>query len=305
MKKSEPLPLGEGGFSAISIHMNGIFIIDKPEGITSHDVVQRIRKIFNVGKAGHLGTLDPIATGVLPICIGKATRLAQFLPSSPKEYTGEIRFGFSTNTYDREGSPASPGVPFDGTRDDILRMMESFTGVLDQVPPPFSAKKIAGVRSYKLARTNRTIEMAPVKVEIQQFELLSLDPPFAKFMVVCSAGTYVRSLVHDLGRKAGCGAHLTALRRTRSGDFRIEDARGLDRITEAELIPINRLLSSWPSIEVSESDESRVANGNRIRSACAADFARILNKRGEFIAVAAVESGWARPTLVLTSINSE
>jgi len=273
--------------------------------MTSHDVVHRIRKICNIAKAGHLGTLDPLATGVLPVCVGKATRLAQFLPSSPKEYTGEIRFGFSTNTYDREGFPAGPEVPFDRTKDDIRRMMQSLTGVLDQVPPPFSAKKIAGVRSYKLARTNRTIEMAPVKVEIQQFELLSLDPPFAKFMVVCSAGTYVRSLVHDLGRKAGCGAHLTALRRTRSGDFRIEAAIGLDRITEAELIPINRLLSSWPSIEVSESDESRVANGNRIRSACAADFARILNKRGEFIAVACVESGWARPTLVLTSINSE
>ncbi len=285
--------------------MNGIFIIDKPEGMTSHDVVQSIRRIFNIAKAGHLGTLDPLATGVLPVCVGKATRLAQFLPSSPKEYTGEIRFGFSTNTYDREGFPAGPEVPFDGAKNDIRRMMQSLTGVLDQVPPPFSAKKIAGVRSYKLARTNRTIEMAPVKVEIQQFELLSLDPPFAKFIVVCSAGTYVRSLVHDLGRKAGCGAHLTALRRTRSGEFRIEDAIGLDRITEAKLISINRLLSSWPSIEVSESDESRVAHGNRIRSACAGDLARILNKKGQFIAVASVESGWARPRLVLTSINSE
>ena len=289
----------------LGARMNGIFIIDKPEGMTSHDVVHRIRKIFNIAKAGHLGTLDPLATGVLPVCVGKATRLAQFLPSSPKEYTGEIRFGFSTNTYDREGFPAGPEVPFDGAKDDIRRMMQSLTGVLDQVPPPFSAKKIAGVRSYKLARTNRTIEMAPVKVEIQQFELLSLDPPFAKFIVVCSAGTYVRSLVHDLGRKAGCGAHLTALRRTRSGEFRIEDAIGLDRITEAKLISINRLLSSWPSIEVSESDESRVAHGNRIRSAFAGDLARILNKKGQFIAVASVESGWARPRLVLTSINSE
>jgi len=289
----------------LGARMNGIFIIDKPEGMTSHDVVHRIRKIFNIAKAGHLGTLDPLATGVLPVCVGKATRLAQFLPSSPKEYTGEIRFGFSTNTYDREGFPAGPEVPFDGAKDDIRRMMQSLTGVLDQVPPPFSAKKIGGVRSYKLARANRTIEMAPVKVEIQQFELLSLDPPFAKFIVVCSAGTYVRSLVHDLGRKAGCGAHLTALRRTRSGEFRIEDAIGLDRITEAKLISINRLLSSWPSIEVSESDESRVAHGNRIRSACAGDLARILNKKGQFIAVASVESGWARPRLVLTSINSE
>src|SRR5213593_3046179 len=139
----------------LGARMNGILIIDKPEGMTSHDVVHRIRKIFNIAKAGHLGTLDPLATGVLPVCVGKATRLAQFLPSSPKEYTGEIRFGFSTNTYDREGFPAGPEVPFDGAKDDIRRMMQSLTGVLDQVPPPFSAKKIAGVRSYKLARTNR------------------------------------------------------------------------------------------------------------------------------------------------------
>ena len=285
--------------------MNGIFIIDKPEGITSHDAVQTIRKAFNVAKAGHLGTLDPLATGVLPVSVGKATRLAQFLPSAPKEYTGEIQFGFSTNTYDREGSPASDERSFDRSVDDIRKIMRSLTGILDQVPPPFSAKKIGGVPSYKFARANRDVERAPVKIDVQQFELLSLDPPFAKVMVVCSGGTYVRGLVHDLGQRAGCGAHLTALRRTRSGEFRIEDAIGLDRITQADLIPMNRLLSSWPSIEVSEIEEARIVHGNQIRSACAVDFARILNKRGEFIAVASVESGWAHPRLVLTSINSE
>jgi len=285
--------------------MNGIFIIDKPEGITSHDVVQGIRKTFNIAKAGHLGTLDPIATGVLPVCAGKATRLAQFLPNFPKEYTGEIQFGFSTNTYDREGSPASDRRPFDSSADDIRKIMRSLTGVLEQVPPPFSAKKIGGVPSYKFARANRNVERAPVKIEVQQFELLSLDPPCAKFMVVCSGGTYVRSLVHDLGQRVGCGAHLTALRRTRSGEFRIEDARALDRITAADLIPMNRLPSSWPSIEVSETEETRVVHGNHIRSECAGNLARILNKRGEFIAVASVESGWAHPRLVLTLINSE
>src|SRR2546426_4090913 len=200
--------------------MNGIFVVDKPEGITSHDAVQTIRKAFNVAKAGHLGTLDPIATGVLPVSVGKATRLAQFLPSSPKEYTGSIQLGFSTNTYDRQGSPTSDERPFDRNADDIRTIMRSLTGILDQVPPPFSAKKIGGVRSYKFARANRNIDMAPVKIEVQQFELISLDPPFAKFRIVCSAGTYVRSLVHDLGQRAGCGAHLTALCRTRSGEFR-------------------------------------------------------------------------------------
>jgi len=285
--------------------MNGIFVIDKPEGITSHDAVQTIRKIFNTAKAGHLGTLDPVATGVLPVCVGKATRLAQFLPTFPKEYTGEIRFGFSTDTHDREGSRVSDERPFDRSADDIRNIMQSLTGIFDQIPPPFSAKKIGGVRSYKFARANRNVERAPVEIKVEHFELLSLDPPFAKFRVVCSGGTYVRSLVHDLGQKAGCGAHLTALRRTRSGEFRIEDAKALDRITGADLIPMNRLLSSWPSIEVSETDETRVVHGNQIRSECAGDFARILNKKGEFIAVAAVESGWAHPRLVLTLINSE
>src|SRR5207249_9180798 len=151
----------------LGARMNGIFIIDKPEGMTSHDVVHRIRKIFNIAKAGHLGTLDPIATGVLPVCVGKATRLAQFLPTFPKEYTGEIRFGFSTNTYDREGSPVSDERPFDRSADDIRHIMRSLTGILDQIPPPFSAKKIAGVRSYKFARANRNVERASVEIEVE------------------------------------------------------------------------------------------------------------------------------------------
>ena len=285
--------------------MNGLFIIDKPSGMTSHDVVQAVRKKFGIAKAGHLGTLDPIATGVLPLCLGKATRLAQFLPSFPKEYRGEIRFGFSTSTYDRAGSPASDERPFDRGADEIRQAMRSLTGILDQIPPPFSAKKVGGVRSYKLARLNRAVEMAPVRVEVQEFELLSLNPPFAKFRVVCSAGTYVRSLAYDLGQKVGCGAHLTVLRRTRSGEFQIENAIAFDRITAKDLIPMHALLASWPRIEVSETDEMKLVHGNRIRGECEGDFARIFNKKGEFIAVASVESGWAHPRLVLTSINSE
>jgi tRNA pseudouridine55 synthase len=283
--------------------MNGVFIIDKPEGMTSHDVVQAVRKKFAIGKAGHLGTLDPIATGVLPLCIGKATRLAQFLPNFPKEYTGEIRFGFATSTYDREGWPTSDERPLDRSPDEIREAMRSLTGILDQIPPPFSAKKVGGVPSYKLARKNRAVEISPVRVEVQEFDLLRLDPPLAKFRVVCSAGTYVRSLACDLGHKLGCGAHLTELRRTRSGDFRIENAIALDRLMERDLIPMHGLLASWPCIEVSETDETKVVHGNQIPGACEGDFARIFNKKGEFIAVASLESGWVRPRLVLTSID--
>src|ERR1041385_2135541 len=178
--------------------MNGILIIDKAEGITSHDVVQAVRKKLRVSKVGHLGTLDPMATGVLPVSIGKATRLAQFLPTFPKEYEGEIRFGFSTSTYDREGAPTADQRPLDGTAPEIYDAMQQFVGTLDQIPPLFSAKKIAGVPSYKFARANQPVEIAPARVEVHKFELVKLETPFAAFRVVCSAGTYVRSRVHDL-----------------------------------------------------------------------------------------------------------
>ncbi len=285
--------------------MNGIFIIDKREGMTSHDVVQAVRKKFGISKAGHLGTLDPMATGVLPVCTGKATRLAQFLPTFPKEYQGQIRFGFSTNTYDREGVPTSNARPLKRDATDIGEGMRKFVGVLEQVPPAFSAKKVGGVPSYKLARRNQAVEIAPARVEIERFELVSFDPPFATFLVVCSAGTYIRSLVHQLGEKIGCGAHLNALRRTRSGEFRIEEATDLERIIEKDVIPIDQLLTSWPRIEVSDAEESKVIHGNEIRGVIAGEFARIFNKKGEFIAVASVQSGWVHPRLVLTSINSD
>jgi tRNA pseudouridine55 synthase len=237
--------------------------------------------------------------------MGRATRFAQFLPTSPKEYSGEIRFGFSTNTYDREGSPTSAEEPLDRSAEEIRERMRSLTGTFDQVPPPFSAKKVGGVPSYKLARANRSVEIAPVQIEVQQFDLLGLEAPIAKFRVVCSGGTYIRSLAHDLGQLVGCGAHLTALCRTRSAEFRIADATALERISETDLVPMDRLLASWPRIEVSGTDEGKVLHGNQIRAVCAARLARIFNKKGEFIAVASVESGWVRPRLVLTSINSD
>jgi tRNA pseudouridine55 synthase len=285
--------------------MDGIFIIDKPEGVTSHDVVQAVRKKFKMSKVGHLGTLDPLATGVLPVSIGKATRFAQFLPTFPKEYEGEIRFGFATTTYDRAGSPLTDERPLDRTAEETQQGMRSFVGTLAQAPPAFSAKKIGGVPSYKLARAKQPVEITPVKVEVETFELLSFQPPFATFRVVCSAGTYVRSLAHDLGQALGCGAHLTALRRTRSGDFQIENAVKLEQIAEENIVPMHGLLSSWPRIEVSGADEVKVVHGNEIRGAGPGAFARIFNKKGEFIALASLQSGWVRPTVVLTSMNPD
>src|SRR5262245_341864 len=161
--------------------MNGILIVDKPSGMTSHDVVQAFRKKFNTSKVGHLGTLDPMATGVLPVAFGKATRISQFLPNSPKEYEGEIRFGFSPTTYDREGTPTSDERPLEGNTQEAMR---SLTGILDQMPPPFSAKKIGGIPAYKFARKNRVVPLSSARVEVQAFEAIEVSAPFMKFRVV-------------------------------------------------------------------------------------------------------------------------
>jgi tRNA pseudouridine55 synthase len=276
--------------------MNGILIVDKAEGMTSHDVVQAVRKKFNA-KAGHLGTLDPMATGVLPITLGKATRLAQFISNSPKIYEGEMRFGFSTDTYDREGMPDGPERPVEG---DIAAAMRSLTVAIDQVPPPFSAKKVGGVPSHKLARKNLSVELAPSRVHVETFEVLELNLPLMRFRVVCGPGTYVRSLAHELGQRVRCGAHLTALRRTQSGEFREEHARPLETCSADSVIPLESLLGALPRIDVSEAEEARVLHGNEIAGDAAAPFARIFNKQGDFIAVGRVENGWVRPKLVLT-----
>jgi tRNA pseudouridine55 synthase len=284
--------------------MNGLFIIDKSDGMTSHDVVQAMRKKFDT-KAGHLGTLDPMATGVLPICVGKATRMGQFLSGTPKIYTGRIRFGFATDTYDREGAAITEQRALTSSPGEIKDVMCSLTGTLDQAPPPYSAKKIGGIASHKLARRGTSIEMATSRVEVQEFEMTGFEAAVMSFRVVCSPGTYVRSLAHDLGQRLGCGAHLETLRRTRSGEFRVEQAVSLDRISHSDLIPMESLLDSLPRIEVSGRDEEKVAHGNQIQADGSAGLACIFNKRGEFMAIAAVENGWVRPRLVLTSINSD
>ena len=279
--------------------MHGILIIDKPEGRTSHDIVNVVRKKFKTAKVGHLGTLDPMATGVLPVAIGKATRLAQFISSSPKIYEGEMRFGFSTNTYDRAGTPTSEEKPAQYTESDIRADIQALTGTIDQTPPPFSAKKIGSVPSYKFARKNRPVELPSAKVHIESFEIVSLDVPYLSFRVVCSPGTYIRSLAHDLGCRLGCGAHLTRLRRMRSGDFSIENAVSPDACAAADVVPLESLLTSLPQIEVSGQEETKVLHGNEIPGAVNAPLARIFNKKGEFIALASVENGWVRPKLVL------
>jgi tRNA pseudouridine55 synthase len=285
--------------------MDGILNIDKPGGVTSHDVVQRARKLLKTSRVGHLGTLDPMATGVLLLCIGKATRIGRFLTTSPKEYVGEIRFGFATTTYDREGESTSPEQTFIHERVDVEEAMRRLTGAYDQKPPLISAKKIGGIPSYKLARRGLALEPIAVPVEVSVFEITSFTPPTVGFRVICSSGTYVRSLAHDLGERFKCGAHLDSLRRVRSGDFSVEDAVPIGEGLAARIVPLDDLLPNLPRIEIEgELAEDRVLHGNPVETDQPAGHARIFNKKGEFLAVAAIENGWAHPRVVLTSRTS-
>jgi len=221
--------------------MNGVLIIDKPAGLTSHDVVNRARRILGERSIGHLGTLDPMATGVLPLVTGNLTRLAQFYVASEKVYEGTIRFGFSTDTYDAEGEPTSEQEAVALQQDQLDSLAAKFRGVIEQTPPPFSAKKIKGVPAYKLARKQKEVVLQPVQVEIKEFEILTVEAECAQFRARVASGTYMRSVAHDLGRQLGCGAHLASLRRTAVAEFTLDDAHTLEIIEGA--IPSSHKMS--------------------------------------------------------------
>lgn len=212
--------------------MDGVLVVDKPEGWTSHDVVGRVRRIARTKKVGHLGTLDPMATGVLPLVIGRATRLAQFFGTDRKVYEGVIRFGQSTDSYDRQGTPTSEAVEPRISREELEAALDFCRGSFDQTPPPVSAKKVGGTPAYKLARKNLPVELKPVPITVFALDVLSFDGRDASVRIACSPGTYVRSIAHDTGARLGCGAFLQSLRRTSSGGFDIGSARTLDQLTE-------------------------------------------------------------------------
>ena len=208
--------------------MNGVLIIDKPAGLTSHDVVNRVRRILQQRDIGHLGTLDPMATGVLPLVTGNLTRLAQFYTASEKCYEGTIRFGFSTDTYDAEGEPTSAEQQVILKEEAIEALAARFRGVIEQTPPPFSAKKIKGIPAYKLARKQQEVILKPVQVEIKELTILTVEGDRARFRARVASGTYMRSVAHDMGQLLGCGAHLESLRRTAVAEFTLEDAHTLE-----------------------------------------------------------------------------
>src|SRR3954463_877419 len=252
--------------------MNGVLIIDKPAGLTSHDVVNRVRRILGQRSIGHLGTLDPMATGVLPVVTGGFTRLAQFYLSSEKVYEGTIRFGFSTETYDAEGEPTGEPQVIALQWEAIDREAARFRGVIEQMPPPFSAKKIKGVPAYKLARKHQEVDLKPVQVEIKEFEILSVENDHAGFRVRVASGTYVRSIAHEMGQLLGCGAHLLSLRRTRLGEFDLSMAHTLNDLdaacksekSDGLFIHPRQLLPEFPCVSVNEEVAALIRNGRTV-----------------------------------------
>ncbi len=251
--------------------MDGVLIINKPAGMTSHDVVARVRRIINERSVGHLGTLDPSATGVLPLVLGRFTRLAQFYTEADKRYEGTIQFGLSTDTYDAAGEPQGPEQPVHLSLEQIQQVAAEFTGKIEQVPPPFSAKKIAGVPAYKLARKKQEVELKAKQVEVKEFEVLDWDGRQARFRAWVSSGTYVRSLAHELGKKLGPGAYLASLIRTAVREFRIEEARGLDELETARMHSVSpylqRPITDRAVKETEELRELELRNPTRSTSA--------------------------------------
>ena len=251
--------------------MNGLLVLDKPSGITSHDVVAIVRRATGEKSIGHLGTLDPMATGVLPLLLGKYTRLAQFFGQAEKHYIGHIRFGFATDSFDADGNPMFEARPLTHSIEQLQTLALKFHGEMDQLPPIFSAKKINGVAAHKLARAGVEVPVKPARITIHSFELKSLENETAAFSMSVSAGGYVRSVAHELGQLAGCGAHLSSLRRTRAGGFTLEHAITIDQLKNSSiaelgaLLPHPRtLLPEMPSVTVDEQIAGRLRNGMQV-----------------------------------------
>lgn len=294
------------------ILMNGVLVVDKPAGLTSHDVVNRVRRLLGQRSVGHLGTLDPMATGVLPLVLGNLTRLAQFYNDSEKAYEGSIRFGWATDTYDAEGEPLGPPRPVTFTEQQLQEAAARFRGKIEQMPPAFSAKKVHGVPAYKLARRNKEVKLQPVQVDIKQFDILSFDGERASFRARVASGTYMRCVAHDLGQQLGCGAHLQALRRTSVEEFHISDAHTLDEIATAiEHAPADelfvhprKLLPQFPSVTANEEIAANIRSGRAVNlpELSRARQVKVFYGQKELIAIATRVAGTLfHPKIVLAA----
>jgi len=292
--------------------MNGVLIIDKPAGLTSHDVVNRVRRILGQRSVGHLGTLDPLATGVLPLVTGNLTRLAQFYTTSQKTYEGIVRFGFATDTYDADGEPSSPAQPVSLQLPQVTELAARFRGVIEQMPPPFSAKKVHGVPAYKLARKKKEVELKAVQVEIKEFEILSVEGDRASFRARVSSGTYMRSVAHEMGQQLGCGAHLESLRRTAVAEFDICDAHSIEKLQEVAqsgdveemFVHPRRLLPDFPAVTADEENAARIHSGRAVNlpELSHARRVKVFRAQKELIAIATRVAGTLfHPSIVFLS----
>ena len=293
--------------------MDGVIVVDKEEGWTSHDVVSKMRGIARTKKIGHLGTLDPIATGVLPLVIGRATRLAQFYTRSDKIYEATVRFGFATDTYDRGGSPTSPVTEPAVGAEDLERLLDNFRGEIMQAPPPVSAKKVDGVRAYQLARRQVPVDLPPAPVRIYELTLLEVRGSEARLRARCSGGTYLRSIAHDLGQALGCGAHLRDLRRMASAEYTIEQAHTIPQLQqladenrlEEALIPSARMLPDFPRVYVEQPAAGQIRQGRNFpvspfRVQQGTRYVKAVSGDGELIAIGeAVLPNLYHPSVVL------
>jgi tRNA pseudouridine55 synthase len=279
--------------------ISGVLVVDKPVGLTSHEVVQIIRRGTNIRRAGHTGTLDPRASGVLIVLIGPAVRLSEYVSASDKRYQAIIRLGATTDTFDADGRFTSKDAAIQITEEQFETTLKTFVGEIIQTPPPYSAVKVQGRPAYEMAREGEEVELEPRKIQVYSLELLEWAPPEAVIDVYCSSGTYVRSLANDLGDKLGCGAYLTGLRRTKSGRFTLRDAVPLRKLREAfdagnwyqYVIPAAEALSDWPSLELNNEQVEAVRHGHRVPAETGATgMARGISEAGELIALLEVDT---------------
>lgn len=278
--------------------MNGIILIDKPQDWTSHDVVAKLRGILHERRIGHSGTLDPLATGLLVVFVGRATRAVEFAEADSKEYIAGLRLGLSTDTQDISGNVIAEcsDLPDEGA---VRRAVNSFIGDIEQIPPMYSAIKIGGKKLYELARKGQSVERAPRKITVLSIEIIGREGGDYLLKIACSKGTYVRTLCNDIGALLGCGACMSSLRRVRAGAFSIEDAHSIDEVENAAndgrvvdiMLPVDTLFSALPELKVSESAAKRLKTGNIIKiSAHDCDY-RVYSESGEFLLAGKAENG--------------
>lgn len=281
--------------------MNGVINVNKPLGMTSHDVVYRLRKLLSIKKIGHTGTLDPDASGVLPMCIGRATKVADMLTAQDKQYIAEVTLGSATDTLDKTGT-VTETAEVNVTEDEVRAVISEFVGCIEQIPPMYSAIKVDGKKLYELAREGVEIERKPRKVCIEAIELLDIDLENKRFSmrVDCSKGTYIRTLCDDIGRRLGCFAHMSALERTKSGRFDIAESYTLEELermfNEGDLsffVPVDKVFEEYPRLIINKNKAFRMCNGTRVsvQGICEGETYRVYDESGNFLTISQAEDG--------------